>query len=83
MSELFINNEYAEIFEHKDRLPSNPNKNGLRLYKYSPDKFALQIRTHKGIGYNSRGKARDMIATVRLTVRELQEIMDFAKNYKP
>lgn len=74
MNEIRIPKKYATITESKNR--QAPNDDEVRIYCLQfPDVFNFQIRTHKGIGYNNGGTARDMIATVSLTIAEVEDIL--------
>lgn len=74
--DLFIKDDYAEIFEAKNL--EKDNENCLRFYKAGPNYWTLQIRTFKPItskyGRN-KGKARNMVASISLDVDELKQIL--------
>ena len=81
--DLMAKKEHAEIYEVKDL--GYDNKNCIRLYcTQAPDVFNFQIRTHKKITDRwSKGKARDMVATVSLTIVEVEEILHYMKKQYP
>lgn len=62
----------AEIYEAVGL--DKPNENIIRIYRSTPTDFTFQIRTHKPITESRKGKPRDMIATVQLTMEEWKEI---------
>lgn len=75
MSQIFIDKPHAEIREVKG-LPEN-NENVIRVYcQMFPNVYTLQIRTHNPIdGRLGKGKPRDFIATVSVTIEEIEEIL--------
>ena len=75
MSDLMAKKEYAEIYEYKDF--KEQNENCIRVYmSQSPDVFTFQIRTFKPItGWHRKGKPRNMIASVSLTLTEMEQII--------
>lgn len=80
--EIIIPKKFAEIKEVKG-LPE-PNDNVLRVWcNMYPDSYNFQIRTHGPInGPFGEGKPRDMIATVFVSIEELEEILRQMKAYK-
>jgi len=83
MKDLIAKKDYAEIYEVKDL--ENPNTNCIRVYcTQAPDVFGFQIRTHKPIVERfGRGKCRDMIAHVSLSITEVEEILAYMKSEYP
>lgn len=82
MEDLIIKKDCAECYEVKEK--ETPNDNCLRFWCCQfPNIFKLQIRTHKAINnsYNT-GKPRNMIAHVNLSIEELEQMLEYAKNYK-
>ena len=81
-NELHQQNDFAEIYEVKDMKEKNENK--LRVFcDQFPNIFKFQIRTHKPInGFFGNGKPRNMIAHLSLTIEEVEEILNYMKNYK-
>ena len=78
--ELWIPDKYAEVQELKNR--NTPNENGLRVYcRQFPEVFRVQIRTHKSITGHNAGVARDMIAGLDLTRKQLHQICDFVDKF--
>jgi len=84
--ELFINKPYARIYEietiydHQTR-EHFINKNIVRIYcSQAPDVFTFQIRTHKPITDTGKGKDRNMIASMSLTITEVEEILKHMKS---
>jgi len=76
--EYFKEKEFAEIKEVKGL--ARQNINGLRVYCVNiPNYFNFQIRTHGPITCN--GVARNMIATVSVSIEELEEILTYMKCY--
>jgi hypothetical protein len=86
-SEFRLDKPFAEIQEAKEL--AEPNRDEVRVYCAQYDAkdpnnstYNLQIRTHKGIGWPcGKGKPRDMIATVGLTVREIETIAAHMRKY--
>jgi len=77
--DLIIEKRYAEIKQLKD--VKEHNRNVVRVYRsFYPDGYTFQIRTFKGIGEFGEGKKRDMIATVKLTIKEVEDILDYMKS---
>ena len=84
MQDLKVEKEYAEIMEVKGL--DEPNENCIRVYCTQvnqvgePDSFNLQVRTHGSLsGRYSKGVKRDMIATVNVTIPELEAILDYMR----
>ncbi len=80
MTDLMAKKKYARIQEVKNL--KEPNENCIRVYCVQwPDVFNFQIRTHGPIqaSYNKQGKPRDMIATVSLTLTEMEQILAYMK----
>lgn len=78
--DITINKEYATIDQLKNR--TTPNKNEIRVYCVQyPNVFNFQIRTHKSTDRYGKGKERDMIATVMLTIAEVENILEQMKAY--
>lgn len=79
--ELHYYNDFARIHEvlHLD----HDNEPMLRVYRNSPGAVQLQIRTFAPITGSlvsrARAKDRNMIANVSITVKELEEILTYAK----
>jgi hypothetical protein len=72
--DISIKKDYATIAEYKDA--KQPNANEVRVYCVQfPDVFGFQIRTHKGTGDFGKGKPRNMIAHVQLTIAEVEDIL--------
>lgn len=62
--------------------PKGENKGMIRVYcTQSPDVFNFQIRTFKPINWGGRkpGKSRNMIANVRMTITEMEEVLEYMK----
>lgn len=74
-SQLLINKPYARIQEIKGADQNNDNV--LRVYcEMFPDVYIFQIRTFAPInGPFGEGKPRNMIASVTVTIEELEEIL--------
>jgi poly(3-hydroxybutyrate) depolymerase len=83
VTEYRLAKQFAEIQEVKDL--EKPNKNEVRVYcsqydarDHNNSAYNFQIRTHKGLGWPcGKGKPRDMVATVSLTVKEMEEILAY------
>lgn len=77
--DIFIEKPFAEIVEVKFHDPTQQNENQVRVYCVQyPDIVSFQIRTHKSIvecDFRKKGKQRDMVATVSLSLNELEEIV--------
>jgi len=84
--EFILDRDYAEIEDISDpkdvTQPFRPHPNCLRFYKSSPDLFTLQIRTHKPIRDSKKAKPRRMIATARLTLDELRDLLAYAEAHE-
>lgn len=80
--DLFIEKKYADIKEVKD-LKEN-NENVVRVYCTSyPDGFNLQIKTFKPtLDFSKTAKPRNMIATVNMTIKDMEEILAYMKAEK-
>jgi hypothetical protein len=75
---LFLEKKFARIFEAKDL--EQHNENEIRLYKSSPESFTFQIRTYAPIGsFNNKGTKRDMIASVSVTLEEMEQILEYMR----
>jgi hypothetical protein len=81
--ELYKRSDTASITQLKKRLKRHNNENTLRFYKYSPDSYNLQIRTHKGIGEHGEGKPRNMIANIHVSKEDIQALMDYVNDNPP
>lgn len=81
-NEVFIEKEYASIYEIKDLKNEIVQRNEIRIYRNTPSTFNLQIRTHKPINEYQNGKPRKMIANVCLTFEEIESIYRFIKMEK-
>ena len=83
MRDLIIGKEYAKIQEFKDL--NKPNEGCIRVYRTqvtkdpTPDAFNLQIRTHSPTTEYGNGVKRDMVATVSITVPELEKVLEYMK----
>lgn len=79
MTDLMAKMEFARIWEAKDL--KEPNENCIRIYMTGyPDVFAFQIRTFKPItSFSRKGKPRNMIAHVTLSIAEMEQILDYMK----
>lgn len=78
--EIFIHNEFAQCYEVKNK--AVPNENGLRIYcDQYPDVFCVQVRTHKPITNNHKGKPRNMIAHLSLSIADVEKVLAFMKGY--
>jgi hypothetical protein len=81
---LFLEKKFAEISEIKD--VEKNNENVLRVYRShagqtrDKDRFTFQIRTYKGIGNYGKGKPRNMMANIELTIPEMEAILEYMKN---
>lgn len=76
---LFIEKQYSTIEELK--IVRESNKNEVRVYCVQyPDQFNFQIRTHKATTRN--GKPKNMIATVRMDIQEMENILAYMKAEK-
>ncbi len=72
--EFLLIKDFAEIRQ----IEKGPQDNMIRLYlNQCPDNFTLQIRTYKPIVRT--GVAREMIATVPITLAELEKMLKYAK----
>lgn len=84
--EFILDRDYATIQDITD--PSDitqqfsQHPDCLRFYKDSPDLFTLQIRTHKPIREGKSAKPRRMIATARLTLDELRDMVRYAEAHE-
>ncbi|MCW4050401.1 MAG: hypothetical protein NWE89_11775 [Candidatus Bathyarchaeota archaeon] len=79
MKDLIIDKEYAFIGEIK-LSDDRHNDNCLRVYcNQYPDQFLFQVRTYKPITERGNGKKRDMIANVTLTIKEVEDILEYMK----
>lgn len=80
IKQLMAHKNWARIHEVKFVKPGQKNENAIRVYcTQHPDVFAFQIRTHKPITENRKGKARNMIAHVEFSLTEMEEILAFMK----
>lgn len=58
----------------------SPIKNCIRVYLYqSPDTFTFQIRGNTSILEFRKGKLRDMVASVDVNIKEMEQILDYMK----
>lgn len=79
-SELWKHDDFADNREAKDL--DQDNENGLRVYcTQFPNSFKFQIRTYKGILEWNEGKKRNMIANINLTIKDVEQILEYMKNY--
>lgn len=85
MKELIARKQYANIFELKAHEFDGKNDDCIRVYCHqSPDSFTFQIRTFKPINsWSGKGKKRNMVATVSLSITQLEEILTFCKSQYP
>lgn len=85
MRELQAHKKWAEIWEAKDI--DQDNENSIRIYcTQAPDVFGFQIRTFKPIVESigrAKGKPRNMIAHVSLSITELEEILAYCRSQYP
>ena len=86
MKDLMAKKDDATIKEFKTS--EDTNDNCIRIYcTQAPDVFNFQIRTFKPItdfwGGGRKGKPRNMIATVELSIAELEEILEYCKSVYP
>lgn len=91
MTDLFAKTPYATIYEIKGR----DKKEEKNLVKYSdcvriyctqaPDVFNFQIRTFKPITerFSKKGNSRFMLASVDLSITELEQILEYCKSQHP
>ena len=79
-NQLFFDKQYATIHEVKDDLIDQ--KNELRVYNDMGESVHIQIRTHKPADEWQKGKPRKMIATLSVSIPELESILEFAKKHK-
>jgi len=78
MEGLHIAKNYAEIYELKDAEADNENM--IRLCRSDPSNFQLQIRTLGPInGPYKPGKPRNMLASVSVSLAELESMVEYAK----
>jgi hypothetical protein len=79
MSQMFIKKPYAEIMEVK----GEPEEGTLRVYcMMYPNVYNLQIRARGPLGGRySKGTPRNMIATIHVTVEEVEELLRQMKAY--
>lgn len=77
--DLIIDKKYAEIHEH----PDVENENVIRIYccQY-PNHFTFQIRTKNPLPYYNKGKTRNLIANVILSIDEVEMILAYMKKEK-
>ena len=75
VKDYILEKKYAECYELKD--VKQNNENCLRVWcNQYPDGFTFQIRTHKPItGHFGKGKPRNMIAHLTLTINEVKDIL--------
>ena len=79
--ELKLKKTFAEIQEVK--MGDAKNDNVLRIWcSQYPDTFKFQIRTYKSICDFGRGKPRNMIATISLSIKEVEKILKYMKKEK-
>ena len=77
--DISIPKNYASIEEYKGY--QEPNDNVLRVYMSQyPDILTLQIRTFKGIN-GAKSAKRNMIASLTVSISELEDIVRQAKEY--
>ena len=82
MSNLFVKKKFAEIKELKNL--QQDNEDMLRVWcTQAPDVFCFQIRTFKPITEWGKGKSRNMMANVNLTITEVEEILAYMKEQYP
>ena len=84
-NDLIAKKKWATIYEAKN-LDGN-NDDCIRVYcSQAPDVFNFQIRTFKPITQpisRDKGKPRNMIATVSLSLTELEQILKYCKSRYP
>lgn len=83
-AEIIMPKEGAEIQEVGRALSEQmTNDNVLRIYcTMFPRVYMLQIRTHKPITGNRKGKPRNMIAHLQVTIEEMEYILQEMRNYR-
>ncbi len=78
--ELWKRDDFVQNYEVEDL--DQDNENGLRIYcTQFPDCFTFQIRTHKEIIEWGKGKKRNMISHIQLTINDVEQILKYMKNY--
>lgn len=76
--DLYLEKEHGEIIEIKDLVQNNNNI--LRVYCIQyPNDFRFQIRTYKPTNFFGRGKKRNMMANVSLSIKEVENILAYMK----
>ena len=78
--EIIIQTPYAKIYEVKSATIDNDDC--VRIYcRQFPNVYCCQIRTHKPIlsGFGNKGKNRNIIASVDLTISQVEQILNYMK----
>ena len=72
-------NEYTVNFSHNPGDDVPDYENTTRVYKYSPDRVAVQIRGHQPLvsteSYNHNVKRRNLIAHITLSKSQIDELI--------
>ena len=82
LNEFYLDKPYAKIKE----LSNVTNKDEIRIYCSQREPisknhtFTFQIRTHKPTNEYGTGKKRNMMASVHLTIEEMESILNFMKS---
>ena len=83
---LRIKKPYANIREidvknrkYGLKINAGDNDNIVRAYPSMPKHIGVEIRAYCGIGEYGRGKKRTMVAEVNMTMAEIEELYNFAK----
>ena len=77
-NQIMIDKPFAEIKEI-----DNEAGQYLRVWcDMYPNVYSLQIRATNSLKYYSNGKARNLIATVSVTIEELETILAEMKSYR-
>lgn len=77
--ELWKCDDFAEIYELQNY---ENDENGLRIYcRQFPDVFLFQIRTFKSILEHRKGKKRSMVAHLQLSIKDIEQILEYMKHY--
>lgn len=80
-SQLFFDKNHADIHEITDGSIDQPNV--LRVFDGMGKSIQIQIRTYKPIiRFSKTAKPRKMIATVSVSIEELEQILEYAKENK-
>ena len=81
--ELYKREDFATIYEIKERANTQKNANELRIYcTQFPKTFNLQVRTYKPTDEYQQGVNRNMIANICVNKEDIKAIYDYVMNYE-